>query len=152
MKKKVKKNLGRPRKIKGVISETKFARVRIAIGLYDEERKNGQKHSAAVAQAVELIKERYPTIRISETEVKRILATWRPRGSHNNLRIDGLTYGEEGANPSHLEAPMAAASQQRGSDLPGPLDVIRRNLVTRYQVRVGERPNYPRHNRKAPKE
>ena len=140
MKKKLKQKLGRPRKIKGVISESKFARVRIAIGLYDEERKNGQKHSAAVSQTVELIKLRYPMIRISETEVKRILASWHPRESHNNLLIEGLTYTEEErANDSRLENPT------------GPSDVISRNSVTRYQVRFGKRPSYPRHNRKPPK-
>jgi hypothetical protein len=153
MKKKVEKKLGKSRKIKGVISESEFGRVRIAIGLYDEERKNAQKHSAAVTQTVELIKQRYPMMRISETEVKRILATWRPRGSHNNLRIECLTYSQVGqTNHPGIEAQLAGMSQKRESKLPPPSNVIPRNSVTTYQVRFGERPYYPRHNRRPPKE
>jgi hypothetical protein len=40
----------------------------IVMSLYDEARKNGQKHSAAVTQTVELVKQRDPAMRISETE------------------------------------------------------------------------------------
>ena len=80
----MKKKLGRPRKKEGVISFWNFQRAGIVMSLYDEARKSGQKHIAAIAQTVELIKQRDPVMRISETEVKRILATWRPRKSHHS--------------------------------------------------------------------
>ena len=66
------KSMGRPRKKEGEISFRDFDRANIAMSLYHEARKNGQKHSVAVAQTVESIKQRYPIMRISETEVKRI--------------------------------------------------------------------------------
>jgi hypothetical protein len=84
----MKKKMGRPRKKEGVISFWHFQRAGIAMSSYDEERMNGQKHSAAVVQALGLIKQRHPMMRISETEVKRILAAWRPRGPHIILRFE----------------------------------------------------------------
>ena len=70
--KEMKKSMGRPRQKEGLFSFRDFDRANIAMSLYHEARKNGQKHSVAVAQTVESIKQRYPIMRISETEVKRI--------------------------------------------------------------------------------
>ena len=92
----MKKKLGRPRKTEGEFSTNDLVRAGTVMGLYDEARKDGQKHSAAVVQTVELIKERHSMMRISETEVKRILAVWRPRGSHTILRFEySMISGEE---------------------------------------------------------
>jgi hypothetical protein len=148
----MKEKMGRPRKKEGVISERDFHRVGVVMSLYDAVRKNGQKHSAAVAVTVELIKQSYSMMRISETEVKRILAAWQPRGSHNILRFECSTLrGEELAKHSWIEAQAAAMSQKQGSNLPAPSDVILPNSVMTYKMSLGERSDYPRHNRKPPK-
>jgi hypothetical protein len=68
----MKKKLGRPRKAEGLLSHQDFARAGIVMSLYDEARKDGQKHSVAVRQTVEFVEQRYPKKRISETGVKRI--------------------------------------------------------------------------------
>jgi len=141
----MKKKLGRPRKKEGLISFRDFDRVNMAMSLYHEGRKNGQKHSAAVAQTVESIKQRYPMMRISETEVKRILAAWSPRGSHTILRFEWVSLTrQEIAN--RIEGQLAAMSQKKGSKLPAPSDVILPISVTTYKMILGGRPNYPRHN------
>jgi hypothetical protein len=152
MKNKLKKKMGRPRKKEGVISFWHFQRAGIVMSLYDEAQKNGQKHSAAVAQTVELIKQRDPVMRISETEVKRILAAWRPRGSYIILRLECSTLSEEElAKRYSIESQKPAMSLKKGSKLPAPSEVIHPKSVTTYKMSFGERPNYPRHNRKIPK-
>jgi hypothetical protein len=149
----MKKKLGRPRKKKGVSSFMQFERAGLAMSSYDEARKNGQKHSAAVAQTVELLKHSHPVIRISQTEVKRILAACRPRGSHTILRFECSTLsGEEIAKRYGIEEQPAALSQKKGPKLPAPSDVILPKSITTYKMYIGERPNYSRHNRKLPKE
>jgi hypothetical protein len=147
------KKLGRPRKKKGVTPFMNFQRIGLVMHWYDEERTNGQKHSAAVAQTVELIKQNHPMMRISQAEVKRILAALRPRGSHTILRFEGSTVrGEELAKHYRIEAQPAAVFQNKGSKLPAPADDILPKSVTIYRTYCSERPNYPRHNRKPPKE
>jgi hypothetical protein len=149
----MKKKLGRPRREEGMISFWNFKRGGIAMSTYDKARKNGEKHSAAVAQTVEFIKQHYPMMRISETEVKRTLAGWRPRGSHTILRIECSTLvGEEVAKHYLIEAQPAAMSQENGSKLAAPSDVILPKSITTYKMYFSERPNYPRHNRKLPKQ
>ena len=129
--KEMKKNMGRPRKKEGVISFQDFLRVGIVESLYDEARENGEKHSVAVAQTVELIKQRDPTMRISETGVKRILAALRPSGSHTIVRFKVKTLtGDERARLYPNQVPVS---------------------VTTFGMTLGERPNYPRNNRKGPK-
>lgn len=149
----MKKKLGRPRKTEGGFSTNDLVRAGTVMALYDQARQNGQKHSAAVMQSVELIKQRHPMMRVSETEVKRILAVWRPRGSHSILRFEYSTVsGEELANRYGIEAHPSAASQYQCSKLPTPSGVIPPKSLTTYKIYFGERPNYPRHNRKQPKE
>jgi hypothetical protein len=133
MRKKLKKKLGRPRRKPGTISFCNFQRAVMAMNLYEEVRKNGQKHSVAIAQAVELIKQRDPAMRISETEVKRILAGWRPRGRRIFLRIE-----------------CAMLSEEELAKLPTTTDLIHPKSVTIFRMSIGERPNYPRTNRKSP--
>jgi hypothetical protein len=149
----MKKKLGRPRKTKGEFSTNDLVRAGTVMGLYDQERQNGQKHSAAVTQSVELIKQRHPMMRISETVVKRILAVWRPGGSHTILRCEySMVSGEELAKRCGIEAHPASVSQNQCSKLPAPSGVIPPKSLTTYKFYFGERPNYPRHNRKLPKE
>jgi hypothetical protein len=149
----MKKKMGRPRKTEGLISHQDFARAGIVMSSYDEARKDGQKHSVAVRQTVEFVKQRYPKKRISETEVKRILAIWRPRGSHTILRFECSTLSKDELTKHYwIQDQLAALSQKKGLKLAAPSDVIPPKPVTTYKMRFGERPNYPRHNRKSPKE
>jgi hypothetical protein len=153
MKEKLQKKMGRPRKKEGVIVFGDFARAGIVMSMYDEARENGQKHSTAVAQTVELMKQRYPEMRISETEVKRILAEWRPRRGHTILRFERSVLSEEElAKHYWIQDQLAAFPKKEGLKLPATSDVISPKSVMAYKILVGERPNYPRHNRKLPEE
>src|SRR5258708_5429947 len=87
---------GRPRKAGDTIQFRQFARVALVMSAYDEARERGDKHSVAVRHVVDLVKQRHPEMGISETEVKRTLATWRPRGSHTILRFQRTMLDEEG--------------------------------------------------------
>jgi hypothetical protein len=59
-----------------------------ALYAYQNCREQGEKHSVAVQDAVAYIREKYlGKIRISETEVKRIIARWRPRGAPVGLSV-----------------------------------------------------------------
>ena len=48
---------------------------------YNEAMKAGEKHDEAVRQAASHVRENLPGIPCSGTEVRRILARWRPRNS-----------------------------------------------------------------------
>jgi hypothetical protein len=151
--KELKKKLGRPRKKEGVNSFEVFARAGVVMSLYDEAREDHQKHSAAIAQTVELIKQRYPTRRISETGVKRILAAWRPRGSQTIFLFKCSPVSQsELAKRNGIQDQLASSSHKEELKLPGTSDIVLPASVTTYRILVGKRPNYPRHNRKFPKE
>jgi hypothetical protein len=47
---------------------------------YNESRRAGEKHVTAVGHAVAEVRKQFPGIKISETEVKRVLATYQPKG------------------------------------------------------------------------
>jgi len=121
---------GRPRKAGDTIPLWKFAREGAAMWAYDEARGSGEKHSAAVAQAADFVKKLYPGIRISETEVRRILAMRRPRNAGTILRFERSIMTEE----------------------QGPSNDDQAHGTTVFKIRFAERPTYPRHNRKNPKE
>jgi hypothetical protein len=144
----MKKKSGRPRKTKGVIAYHDFARAGIVMSQYDEARSNGQKHSVAVAQSVEFIRLRFPKMRISETVVKRILAECRPRKSQSILRFERSTLTEEELAKFSWVQQLLGALQKKGLKLPTSSDVSLPKSVTTFKIRFGERPNYPRHNRK----
>ena len=78
---------GRPKKEKGREEFWRFVRTGIIISEYDEARKSGQKHSVAVTQAVAYLKQHQPEMPVSETVVKRMLATFRPRKQSNQTAV-----------------------------------------------------------------
>lgn len=59
----------------------------LAVRGYDKEMIAGEKHSEAVKDAVRYVQQRMPGIPVSETEIKRILAYWRPKGESNGLCV-----------------------------------------------------------------
>ena len=106
--------LGRPQKKKDVITDKEFARAGVVMSAYDEARKAGEKHIGAVTQSVEVIRRRYPELRISETEVKRILAKFRPRKSQTILLFDRSTLiSEDLARFEWIQGQLAALHDKK---------------------------------------
>lgn len=137
---------GRPRKKPDTMQFWQFLRAAAAMCGYDEARARGEKHSVAVAEATDLVKKLHPGMPISESAVRRALATWRPRGSSSILRFERSSPSEEAmSNYRWLREQIARLEEKRGLKLPV---LGNREITTSLIVRVGERPNYPRHNRK----
>jgi hypothetical protein len=97
-------------------------RVTLVLYAYDQSRKLGEKHVTAIAAAVQYLRKQAPEIPVSETEVKRILATWR--GSKAS-RMTEVVKHEDGQ-----EFVMPDGSRFR----------------LRYTIRVAPHQDYPRSN------
>lgn len=82
---------GRPKKNEDTIEFWRFVRAVMVMSAYDEARASGQKHSTAVTQAVAYVRQRFSEMPISETEVKRVLATFRPRNCQSSLQFNRVT-------------------------------------------------------------
>jgi hypothetical protein len=140
---------GRPRKAEGREEFWRFVRTGIIISEYDEARKSGQKHSVAVNQAVEYLKQHQPEMPVSETVVKRTLATFRSRNSQTTLRFKRSIVGKK--KLARLRSMLEQAHDtQRQMGLSVPPPAIPKNL-TAYKFGYAKRPHYFRHNRKNPK-
>jgi hypothetical protein len=130
-----------------------FGRLAKVTSAYDEARARGEKHSVAVREAVGFLRRYSPTIPISESVVKRILSTFRPKGSGTILRFErSLLSKDEMQRYRWVREQIAALQDKQGLTLP-PLpayDETRRR--EKFTIRYSERPDYPRHNRKNPKE
>jgi hypothetical protein len=136
---------GRPKKEEGRIELWRFGRAGMVFFAYDEARRRGEKHAVAVVQAVEYVRQRYPEMPISQTEVRRLLATFRPRKSRTILRFERATLDGERLKKFRFVAGVLGEKPQTApQDLP--------ESITSYKFRFAERPQYPRHNRKNPKE
>jgi hypothetical protein len=72
------KKPGRPKK-NGQKSMWMLGRDTLAIYAYGLARDAGEKHIVAIQEAVRYIRDKCPRMPISETEVKRIVAAWRPK-------------------------------------------------------------------------
>ena len=148
-----KRRRGRPRKEEGTLEYKQFVRAGIVNAAYDEARQSDQKHSVAVRQVVEFVKQNYPELPISETAVRRILAEWRPRDSGTILRVERSIMTADEVAKYRSVRDQAAAYQ---NDLKVPmLPDINNNptkTVTKFVFGFGERPNYPRFNRKITKD
>jgi hypothetical protein len=150
-----KRRPGRPRKEAGTMEFRHFVRAGIVMAAYDEARQNDQKHSVAVRLAVEFVKQNYPKLRISETAVRRILAQWRPKNSGMILRFErSIMTADEIAKYRSIRKQAAAFQQKEGLKVPVPSDIINSPSKprTKFLARFGERPNYPRSNRKVTKD
>jgi hypothetical protein len=120
---------------------------------YDESRGNDQKHIVAVMHAVDSVRQCFPGMRISVSEVKRTLAAWRPRNSRTILRFERSTLSEEDVQINHrIRKRLTELQGKKGLILP----VLSKHDLTRdvasFTISFGEKPNYPRHNRKIPQE
>jgi hypothetical protein len=94
------KKAGRPRK-DGRQDMWILERIALVLFAYGRARDAGEKHSVAIAEAVKYVRETAPTMRISETEAKRVVAAWRskerpkcllvtkPDPEHSLVRVPG---------------------------------------------------------------
>ncbi|MFL6388737.1 MAG: hypothetical protein ACJ71U_14735 [Terriglobales bacterium] len=80
---------GRP-KLNGV---TKLQRDLTVVWSYNESRRAGEKHASAVASAASEVRKQYPGMKVSETEVKRVLARFQPKGYPQVFTVNKLKNG-----------------------------------------------------------
>jgi hypothetical protein len=113
---------GRPKK-NGVKDPGHLLRLGIAICAYDKARLAGEKYSVALQAAVEAVRLQIPGTSMSETEMKRILAEFRPHSMETTLVF------EESDNRVSING----VKHQRA-----------------WALRIGETPDYPRHNARVP--
>jgi hypothetical protein len=77
---------GRPRK-NGVQEGWVLFRASVALEGYNRSRKAGEKHSEALKAGVAAVRQTFPGMPISLTEVKRILAEFQPKAQALALRV-----------------------------------------------------------------
>jgi hypothetical protein len=141
---------GRPKKEEGREEFWRFVRAGMIVSAYDEARESGQKHSIAVTQAVECLKQHQPEMPISETVVRRTLATFRSRDSQTTLRFKRSAVGKR--QLARLRSMLKQAHDRQSEiGLPAPsIQNLPKNL-TAYKFGYAKRPHYFRTNRKNPK-
>ena len=83
-----KRQKGRPKKKQDSIKVWQFGRAAIVMSAYDEAREKDQKHSAAIRDAVDMVRLRNPKMPISESGARRILSEFRSRQREITLRFD----------------------------------------------------------------
>ena len=144
---------GRPKKDPDELKFCRFVRAGLITCAFDEAREGGDKHSAAITHAVEYVRQHHPDMPISETEVKRTLATYRPKDSRTILQFKRSRCDDEKlARLQGMLEQVANVQAEINSPAPPPsIKNLPRNLKT---VTFGyvERPLYPHHNRKIAKE
>ncbi len=109
---------GRPRK-NGERDGWALHRAAVALCAYDQARLAGEKYSEGLQAGVKAVRQEFPGMPMSETQMKRILVEFRPKGSVQVLLVD------ENANAVTLDG---------------------RKLRRAWDLRFGAQPNYPRHN------
>jgi hypothetical protein len=151
---KAKKKLrGRPKKKLGELEFSCFVRAGLIMCAFDEAREGGDKHSAAITHAVEYTRQHHPEMPVSETEVKRTLATYRPKHSRTILQFKRSKCDDE--KLARLRNMLEQVANVHAKiNLPAPPPSIKKLPTNLKAVTFGyfERPLYPRHNRKIPKE
>ena len=148
-----KRQRGRPRKERGRIEPWQFKRAALAMCAYDEARGRGEKHSAAVQEAVDFVKKLDPEMSISEAEVRRILASWRPRNAGTILRFEQSVPTEREIEKwRRIREQLTALQEAKGPTLPVPPKAGPPRGAKIFKIRFAGRPDYPRSNRKSPKE
>lgn len=58
-----------------------LVRASFALAMFEEARKRGEKYEVAVKETVRRMHERFPSERFSETELKRVLHEFQPKGA-----------------------------------------------------------------------
>jgi hypothetical protein len=136
---------GRPKKEKGLIELWRFSRAGVVQFAYHEARQRGEKHSVAITCAVDYIRQHYPKMPISETEVRRVLATSQPRKSSIVLQFERATLGGERLKKFRF---VAGVQGEKGPVAPSSSIQNLPENITSYKFRFAKRREHPRHNRK----
>jgi len=122
------------------------------VAVYDEARQRDGKHSSAITEVVKYFREGYPGVPISETEVRRVLANWRPRGSQTILQVERKTLNEEERERRRFMREQIPDLQQESSHkFDKPSDINPKQSPTAYTLRFDARPDYPRFNSETPR-
>jgi len=143
---------GRPKK-NGAKEGWMLLRDTISLGAYDEARRRGEKHMVAISEAVSAVRDRDSKMPISETEVRRILAHWRPSRTAVGTILPEPSRMLEGA-PAELDTPATRDLWRIQAMLMGmPLETAMKTIKLRViSVKLGPKPNYPRINSRKPKQ
>jgi hypothetical protein len=80
---------GRPK----LNSVEKLQRDLTVVWSYNESRRAGEKHASAVASAAAQVRKQHPGMKVSETEVKRVLARFQPKGYPEVFTVTKLKNG-----------------------------------------------------------
>jgi hypothetical protein len=146
-----KKLRGRPKKKLGELEFWRFVRAGLVMCAFDEARESGHKHSSAITHAVEYVRQHHPEMPISETGVKRTLATYRPVVGRTILQFNRSIFDDE--KLARLRCMLEqVAKVQSEKNLSAPQTSIKNLPTSLAAIKFGrfERPLYPRHNRKLP--
>jgi hypothetical protein len=117
---------GRPTK-NGLQPAWMLFRSFLVLSAYNEARRSPLKHSSAVTEAVAIVKKTWPGMPISETEVKRILAKFQPKGIAAAVKVEKVS--DSPLRP----AVCLAMGVPEGS-----------KMKTTFVFGFGPRPEYPR--------
>jgi hypothetical protein len=141
------RRIGRPRKRKGSVTLKQFSRAAQVMYTYDQARARGEKHDAAVAEAVDWVKQHRTEMRVSERGVKRILSTYRPRRGRRLLLLFEPKVITEEALKKHRWALEKCRPGKKILESQVPVEKLteKRSVML---LRLGVRPKYPRSNRK----
>jgi hypothetical protein len=144
---------GRPKKNEGTIEFRHFVRAGMIMSGYVKARESGQKHSAAVTQTVDHVRQSCSEMCISETEVRRTLAIYQPRNSQIVFQFRRVTLDDAELVRLRSVIEQAATDLRGKKGLWKPLPSIEDlpKSRTAYTFGYAERSLYPRHNRKSPK-
>lgn len=119
---------------------------------YDEARKRKEKHSAAIEEAVQEYRAKFPGIRVSTTTVRKALAKYRPRGIRRiflSAPSDPREQSQERFSAVWRDY-MILRHTLLGFPMPAP-DASAPRITFVLDLYAGPRPIYDRHNKKDPK-
>ncbi len=108
------KRLGRPRK-NGVRDAGVLIRGTLALNAFQLAREQGVKYEVALNEAVDAVRKKFPTEKISATEVKRMLAEFMPRNGEEQMVVtekDGV-YGI-GFQPKKIYPKPRSSTPKKG--------------------------------------
>lgn len=142
-----KRKRGRPKK--DSLEGWQFARAALVMCIYDEVRISDQKHSVAIREVVDSFMRICPEMPISQSEVKRILSEFRPRGSGKILVFERSLLSEADIQRHRwMREQISQLEEKKGLTLPPRLTSDETRQREKFTIRFAERPDYPRHNRK----
>ncbi len=124
---------GRPR-THGLQSTSILDREIMVVWYYNQSRRAGLKHWAAIQDAIAAVKTRHPKMRIGEILVKKILAKWQPRRSQTAWLVSKVP--DEQLNGPEMERARAVFAMLR----PGA------QITGAYRVGIGPQPQHPGSN------